>query len=729
METDFAAVFLIFGKNFLKKIQEKKRKFPICGEYIYVGGDKNMKKDFIVRQQDLKDCGVCCLLSIIKYYKGYVPIEKLRIDTQTSREGTTAYHLVEAAKKYGFDSFGMKLESIDEVKDIVMPVIAHVVHENFNHFVVIYKVTLKDIYLMDPAKGKVKMTKKDFESIWSKNILLFSPKYSIPNLHHENHLLTIVTKILLKEKKIILKILFLTAIFTFLTILTGFFFKIGLGFITDGIDKMTFYSFILLFLLLYVLKIGLSYFRNWLKTYLNKNFDGLLYYDFLSHLFSLPNYFIKDRTTGEIMIRVKELENIKSVFSEILVTIILDSILALAVGIILYSLDKTLFFILCLFVLVYIVWGVISGRLLYKRALDVNECEIGFQENMVEDIDSFITLKNLNVTKILFKKLENKLFKYLHSSYDLNKTVLNASSVTYSLEELLTFTIIALGMVEILNGNLNLANLITFDSLLIFFINPFKNVINILPSYNYVKVEMIKLNDFYNVEEEQENVGYQEFFPGDITVSNLNFSYNPFTSVFKDFNMVIKQNSFVLFKGTSGCGKSTLCQIICRLKECSTSNIKIGNVSINDYSLETIRKNITYVSQKENLIQDTIKNNMLLGREIPEEKIKTISELCLLESIVSKKPLRYETYLEKDSINLSGGEKQRIILARALLNDFQILILDEALSELNNELEIEIIKNIKNYFKDKTIIYVSHKEHDEYFDKVYDFGGNLCMRH
>ena len=121
------------------------------------------------------------------------------------------------------------------------------------------------------------------------------------------------------------------------------------------------------------------------------------------------------------------------------------------------------------------------------------------------------------------------------------------------------------------------------------------------------------------------------------------------------------------------------------------------------------------------MLQDTIRNNIILNRDVDETKYKEILKICAIDSIVSKKPLRYETFLASDSNNISGGEKQRIILARALLNPFQILILDEALSEVNNDLEIDIIRKIKDSFKDKTIIYVSHKNHDKYFDQVYNF--------
>jgi ABC-type bacteriocin/lantibiotic exporter with double-glycine peptidase domain len=286
------------------------------------------------------------------------------------------------------------------------------------------------------------------------------------------------------------------------------------------------------------------------------------------------------------------------------------------------------------------------------------------------------------------------------------------------------FLTISVGLIEILNGKLSLIDLVTFNTLMAYSITPIKNFINLLPNYHSLKINMHKLSEFYNVKEEDNNTGLLEFKSGDIIINNLCFSYNNFHPIFKNFNLYIKENSFVLFEGKSGCGKSTLCQMLCKMIENKENSIKIGDVNLNDYSNNAIRKNITYVGQRENLIQDTLRNNILLERNVLEEKFLQVINICCLDEIVLNKPLRYDTYLFKDSMNFSGGEKQRIILARALLNDFKILILDEALSEVNIDLEEKIINNLKQYYKDKTIIYVSHKKYNNCFDKVYKFGEN-----
>ncbi len=680
-----------------------------------------MKSYEIVRQHDLKDCGVCALLSIIKHYGGFVSLEKLRIDTHTSLEGTTAYHLVEAAKSYGFDSYGLQLNNVSELNDIILPVIAHVEINHLKHFVVIYKISRNNLEIMDPAKGKIKMSLEDFTKIWTNHIILFYPKYSLPKINNQNYFKILFGQIIKSEKNNICFIIILTLLFTLITIFTSFYLKVGLSFLDGNNENNILQKVSILFFLFIFLKIVIYYLKNYFKTVLNKHVDGNIYYSFIKHLFLLPNYFIKNRTTGEIVLRLSELSNFKLFFSEIITSICIDSILAIGVGIILYNINTKLFLILCLFGLMYLLYGIISGKMLYKKALQTNDLEVDFQSQVVENLDTIITLKNLNVLARATKKLEIKLVKFLSQYFKLNLLVNQTNTFSFLLDELLHFLIISIGLIEIYHNDLTLINLVTFEMILNYFMEPFKNIIALIPDYNCMKVNLEKTNEFFTIELEDSKQGLKDFKTGNICIENFSFSYNDFKPILQNINLCIEENSCVLFKGKSGCGKSTLCQILSRLLDSKNKNITIGGININDYNLETIYKNITYVGQKENLIQETIRNNITLYRDVDESLFQQIVKICNIEDIVIKKPLRYETYLLKDSINLSGGEKQRIILARALLNDCKILILDEALSELNEDMEIEIIKNLKSYFKNKTIIYVSHKNHEQYFDKTIDF--------
>ena len=366
-----------------------------------------MKHYEIIKQHDLKDCGACALLSIIKHYGGFVPLEKIRKDTHTSLNGTTAYNLVEAAKSYGFDSYGLYLENINDLDNVIFPVIAHVMTNHLEHFVVIYKINKNKIEIMDPAKGKVKMLLEDFKKIWTKNIILFYPKYSLPKTNPINFYKEFFVQMLKQEKQHVLFIIFLTIIFTFLTIITSFYFKIGIDILNDN-NKFSIFAYVSIpFFFLFFIKIAIYYLKNYFKMILNKNIDGHLYYNFINRLFLLPNYFIKDRTTGEIMLRISELSNFKLFFSEIITTLCIDSILSLGVGIILFKMNSKLFLVLCFFGLFYLLYGIISGKILYKKALSTNELEVDFQSQVVENLDSIVTLKNLNVLNNATKKNRN----------------------------------------------------------------------------------------------------------------------------------------------------------------------------------------------------------------------------------------------------------------------------------------------------------------------------------
>jgi len=186
----------------------------------------------------------------------------------------------------------------------------------------------------------------------------------------------------------------------------------------------------------------------------------------------------------------------------------------------------------------------------------------------------------------------------------------------------------------------------------------------------------------------------------------------------KDVNFEIKENSMVMLKGHSGCGKSTFCQILYQELKDYKGEILLGEKNLKDYSLNTIRSNISYVSQHEKIFTDTILNNLVLDREVDDKFLQEVLEICELEKVLQQKKMRLETIIGNDLPSLSGGEKQRIILARALLKKASIFIFDEALSEVDYETERIIIKNIRKYFKNVTILYITHKKQDDLFEKV-----------
>ena len=677
----------------------------------------------IIKQRDFKDCGICALASIIEYYGGYVSLERIRLDAKASNEGTTALNLIEAAKKYGFDAVGIKVVDLEN-DAIKLPAIAHVNLKNgLQHYVVIYKIAKNKVVLMDPAKGKVVKTKEEFYKEWSNILLLFYPKNKIIILKKENSLIHLFGQIILKEKKLFVYIILASIFMMIFTIAGSYYFQVMI----DGISKNYYITYLRLFVLIFgiitILKLVFSYLRKYLENHLNKNIDCLLNSSFLNHTFNLPLDVISSRTSGEIITRVNELANIKNLFSEIFISCILDFLLMSASIPLLISISKNLFLALFFCLMLYLLVGLISSKIIYKKAYQNIEYESEFNNVLLENVNMINSIKNLNVTASRLKKIENSLVKFLHDNFLLGDFLNKENNLKNWISELGFFVINTWGFYLIFQNKLEITALITFNTLLNFFLNPIKNCINSIPKYIFLKATFTKINDFLS--NDTENLGnITELKDGSIKIKDLVYSYNKVDDVFQNFNLMIKSGEFIAFKGKSGCGKSTLCKIIDKYINDYQGTILIGGYNIKDLSIASIRSNVLYVNQNEAIITDSIKNNILLDRNISEEKFFKICKICAVDEIVNKKTMRYETGISDEATNISGGEKQRIILARALMNDFKILILDEALSEVDYILEKKIINNIHANFKEKTIIYITHKNHDKLFDRIINIGGN-----
>ena len=227
-----------------------------------------------------------------------------------------------------------------------------------------------------------------------------------------------------------------------------------------------------------------------------------------------------------------------------------------------------------------------------------------------------------------------------------------------------------------------------------------------------------KISEFLNIEPLKYGKT-ENFSNGDITFSNLTYCYDDYHKLINNYNLCIKSGSHILLKGPSGCGKSTLCKILNKNITDYEGHVKINGIDIKDYSLNTIRKNILYVSQTENIFSDTIRNNITLNKYVSLKDLNEVLEITKVNEIINKKSLRLDSFLYDSGYNLSGGERQRIILARSLLKRPKILILDESLSEMDKDLETEILSNIDHYLKDTTLIYISHTD-NPYLKTVYE---------
>lgn len=670
----------------------------------------------IVRQQDEKDCGVCSLLSIIRYYKGNVPLEQLRLDARTNNEGTTALNLVLASQKYGFDAVGMKVKNVNDIKRL--PAIAHLnLKKGYSHYVVIEKVTKDKIILMDPAKGKVVKFLWEFQKEWSGVVLIFYPKQKIMVLKNDVTLFTIFKKVFISEKNLIKIIVLVSFLLTIFTIALGYYFQMFNSLYLNKYPINYLKVLVLVFAIFTCFKLFLTYYRSYLENHLNKNIDCLITSDFLKHLFNLPLNVITSRKSGEILSRVNELTSIKGLITEIFITYTLDFLIVVITTFLLIRISSKLFLILFLTTIFYLFVGIITKKSIFEKAYQNISIESEFNNTVLENIKMINSIKNLDAVDGTLNKIERKLTHYLYDTYKVN-TILNKINIfKVSCYEIGFFLINTFGFYFVYKGIINMIDLITFNALLNLYFEPLKNIVDSIPKYSFMKASITKINDFLGVH--AEILGEKTSTDGyDISINNLNYSYNKYQNVLKSVNLNIKEGEFVLLQGASGSGKSTLCSILNKYITDYTGDILFGTMNYKDLSIKTIRDNIVYVGQNENIFTGSIKENITFGNKVSDLNFDKICKICKVDDVANKKTFRYESLIGSDEGNISGGEKQRIILARAVLKDFNVLILDEALSEVDIKLELEILKSIRENYKDKTIIYISHKKYSNIFDKV-----------
>lgn len=665
-----------------------------------------MNKRLIVKQQDIRDCGICCLESIIKYYKGYIPLERLRLDTKTGTNGTTALNLIKTAQKYGFNALGRKDLTLDS-EELLLPAIAHTITpKGLNHFVVIYKKDSKYVSIMDPAKGYIKLSREEFQNNWTNIILIFKPFKQIPLYKIKNNLKELFIKIIIQEQSLIRQIIISSIILTILSIIISYYFKIIITSIETNYINTT-YFIIGIFLILHIFKLYFTHFRNTLAIYLNKNIDISIIPDFISHIFNLPLNVINSRTSGEILTRIRELSNIKELFSEIFITIILDLILCLSCSYLLYNINSKLFFILCIISIFYIITGLSLNPTIISSINDNIDLETEFNSSLSEEISSLESIKNLNLTSLKIDDLTNSYVNYQESSFTYYQRLNMIETIKKSINEIGLFIITSYGVYLIYQNQLNILSLITFNTLLTYFIEPISNTLNLLPRFNFIKLSIIKIGEFLNLSPEK--LGHQEsLIPGDIQFKNITYSYDNFHQILQNITLNIKQNSHNIIVGSTGSGKTTLMKMLNLNISDYKGKITINDINIKDYSLKTLRNSIIYISQQEKLFTDTILNNLTLYQDISPFELKNVLNITKVNEIIDKKALRLESIIYNEGYNLSGGERQRLILARSLLKHPQILIMDESLSEVDKKTETEILKSLDKYLPNTTIIYISH---------------------
>lgn len=687
-----------------------------------------MKKYECVIQDGPKDCGVCALLTIVKTHGGLVSKEYLRNLTNTNSNGVNALSLLDAGRKLGFSAEGVKGDVLD-IDDKYFPCIAHVIIEKkYKHFVVIHRIDRKNGYIIvaDPSRGILKIDVDKFRSISTDYFLFFIPNKVLPVMNESNMIKDKIQNFIHINKNILVFIVFLSFLFTILNVVVSFNFQfvIDRAISLEAINNLYLITFVFVFV--YSLKVVVEYIRQMLIIFISHKLNYTLISDSMNHILSLPHLYFKNRTTGEILSRISDLDELKDIVCDFILVIFVDLIITIFTIIALININFNFAMIFILVMIIYSLVIFVYNKLLYTDIKKIKEENAKVNSMLIELINSSNTIKSLNILEKIKEEFSIIYNSYLLTSLNFTKKINNKNTIDNFAMNFITIITFAIGGGLVINGELKLSSLITFNSIIFYNTSSFKSILNLDILIKKTKIIVERINELLNIKEEKIHFDLNplKIINGDIVIKNLSYKYGD-NFVINNFNATFKKSSKILITGDSGCGKSTLAKIIAGFIEVKRNTVFIGANDINDFNLWNLREEITYVSQDEYVFNNTLFENINIKRTRDKNKILDISKMFLLDDITSKNKSGYNMILEENASNISGGERQRVILARTFLKNSSIYILDETFSEIDVEKERIILKNIFERFKDKTIIVISHRfDNNDLFDNVYRMGNN-----
>lgn len=682
-------------------------------DILFIGGE-NIRKYPFIKQDNIKDCGCACLGMIINFYGGNLPIDQIRDLTKTDKNGTTAFHIIEACKSIGFNAEGIKtsLEQLNK-ENLILPCIAHVVIDGkYKHFVVIYKIDFKNkkIIIADPSCSIKKITFSEFQKMWSGVLITLYPLKKLP-LTQNISFIDFLLKIIKLHKTFVFNIIMLSIFITMFSVISSFYMKN----ILDAINYNNLTIIFIFFLFINIFKILSDFFRNKLLIYLNQKIDLLLTLDTYKKIISLPYNYYHTRTTGDIISRVNDLSIIRNMITKVSLSLFIDLPLALVTFIIFYIINTKLFFISLIIVFIYLLLMIFSKNRITNNinTIQVNKSET--MSYMIETINGFETVKSVGNEAQIIDKFEKKYVKFLKNIFKFD----NYNNIISILKDLVNamgyLIIIYVGAEMVILGNLTFGDLLVFVNLLNYFLEPIKNIIDLNSEIKEAKNSLRRILELFKNENKKQTF-IDNLKVKEISFNNLSYSYDYKEKQLKNINLKLKKQK-ILILGKSGSGKSTLFKLLMKYYEIPRNQITINGYDINDYKDDVIKQNFSYISQNEILYTDSIYNNLKIDKNITDEQIIEISKKCFIDEFLND--LGLNMLIEENGYNLSGGQRQRIILARALLKNFEVLIIDEGLSQIDINLERKILKNLFKMYENKMMIVISHRlDNMDLYDRV-----------
>jgi ATP-binding cassette subfamily B protein len=655
-------------------------------------------------------------------YKSYISIGRARELCKSDRAGTTIGSLAQAAQKMGLVAKPMRGEITDATfnNKFVFPFIAHIripyMTDNLlDHYVVIVNINAKKIKIWDPdfSKGKYAIGRLDFLKIWTGYVLFLSPSIEFKPEKDTSKIFFKFLPLLVPHKTTLITVSLSSALLVVFGIVTSYYFKYIIDEVVISKAAFTLTAFSIGILALTLLQSIIEGLRSILINYIAFHSELRLNLSYVSHILKLPLSFFDSRKTGEILSRLNDINKIREMLTGTALSLVFDFVLIIIIGPILFKISGALFALSVANVIVMSVIIFSFSNIFIKNYVKLRMEEGEVNSTLIEAVGGIYTVKSLNAEDTVTNLYEEKRMRAVWTNWKTSRITIWQRLFATLINNVTSIAVFWIGSSGIIKDTFSFGTLLSFNALLGYFTGPLFRMINIQPLIQEAGVAAERVCEILEMNVEQPD-NLQLLKPprikGNICFSHVSFRYGVRRLIYKDLSFTIKKGQWAAFVGPSGCGKTTLLKLLLKFYNPDSGEVFIDDYNLRDMDAGSLRSHIGYVPQDIYLFAGTIAENISLNRtQAAMNEITEAAEKAGADEFINQLPERYNTRISEHGTTLSGGERQRLALARAYLGKPDILILDEATSNLDTVSERKIHRIIEKLRGDITVIIVAHR--------------------
>lgn len=677
------------------------------------------------KQADLKDCGPTCLKIIARHYKKSIDIQRLRKLTETVRTGSNLLGVSNAAEAIGFRSLGVKINT-PKLEDAPLPCI---LHWNGNHYVVLYQVKKQVYFISDPAHGLLKYNQREFLDQWigpdstdstEEGIaLLLEPT---PTLYEDDQIedeqkvfgFPMLSRYVFKYKKYLWQLVIGLVAVSILQLIFPFLTQSIVDIGIKNQDVQFIYLVLFAQLALFIGRTAIQVIRSWILLHISTRINISLVSDFFIKLMNLPIAFFDSRVTGDILQRINDHRRIERILTTSSLDVLFSMVNLVIFSIVLLYYNVGIFWVFAIGSFLYFLWIVIFLKkrkdLDYKRFAQVSQ----EQSKVIEIINGMQDIKLHNAEKRKrwnWEFTQARLYKVAVDGLALEQYQSVGSGF---LNELKNIIITVLSATLVVSGDITLGMMLAISYIVGQLNAPITQLIGFIKEWQDAKISLERLGEIHNKEDEERDPTQKikDYSPDDaILLEDVSFRYKGSEQlVLKNLDLQIPANKVTAIVGVSGSGKTTLMKMLLKFYDPIKGTIKIGQHNLKNISECAWRESCGVVMQEGYIFNDSIAHNIALGDDyIDKKKLAHAIEVANIKEYIESLPLSYNTQIGMEGIGLSTGQKQRLLIARAVYKNPDFLFFDEATSALDANNEKVIMNKLNTFFKKRTVLVIAHR--------------------